>query len=133
MTIYFNSSTNFFYDSAIHDIIPEGSVEVSEEHRQSLLSEINPHQSLGSNKEGLPIILTRTQPHSELCEMERSWRDSELVFADTQIHKIQDGNKTAGRVSEWRQYRNLLREWPASPDFPSKSQRPRRPNKEQFK
>jgi len=48
---------------------------------------------------------------------ERAWRDSELNSADVELLKVQDGG--AGTVSEWRNYRNALRDYPQQPDFPN--------------
>lgn len=54
---------------------------------------------------------------------ERHWRDGELLRADIELSKVQDG-RGDGLVSDWRQYRNMLRDWPEHKDFPSSSSRP---------
>jgi len=56
---------------------------------------------------------------------ERRWRDKELSWADIELNKIQDGY-TSGTVKEYRQYRNDLRNYPDSENFPYGS-RPDRP------
>jgi hypothetical protein len=49
---------------------------------------------------------------------ERSWRDSELAKADIELSKVQDGRGN-GLVSDWRDYRIELREYPEAKDFPN--------------
>lgn len=60
---------------------------------------------------------------------ERLWRDSELVHADIELYKVQDsGPKAKGSVSEWREYRRKLRDYPESEGFPNKESRPVAPD-----
>lgn len=49
--------------------------------------------------------------------LERSWRDSELARADIQLLKVEDGMKGIGTQKAWREYRNALRDYPASEAF----------------
>lgn len=53
---------------------------------------------------------------------ERQWRNAELLRADVELNKVQDGG--TGTVTAWREYRNALRDWPESPDFPNVEARP---------
>jgi hypothetical protein len=48
----------------------------------------------------------------------RAWRDTELDRADIQINIIEDSSMMVGAATVWRAYRVLLRNWPATPDFP---------------
>lgn len=64
----------------------------------------------------------------ELGMLEKAWRDSELLHADVQILKIQDG--AAGSEKEWRAYRVSLRNWPESLSFPDATKRPAAPSTE---
>lgn len=56
---------------------------------------------------------------------ERDWRNSELSRSDIELYKVQDGRGT-GSVSEWREYRNELRDYPETDDFPY-GERPKAP------
>lgn len=56
---------------------------------------------------------------TELAESERYWRNTELARADIQILKVQDGATGLGTQKAWREYRNALRDWPASESFPN--------------
>jgi len=45
-------------------------------------------------------------------------RDAELARADIQLLKVQDGVTGIGTQKAWREYRNALREWPSTENFP---------------
>lgn len=62
-----------------------------------------------------------------LAYEERQWRDWELVRADRELNKVQDGMGT-GTVSAWRSYRCSLRNWPADENFPEQLHRPVAPD-----
>ena len=51
-----------------------------------------------------PYVAPDTRPQEE-----RQWRDAELNNADIELNKVQDGRGT-GLVSDWRDYRNALRD-----------------------
>ena len=60
------------------------------------------------------------------CTYLGSWaqrRDAELNKADIELNKVQDGRGT-GLVSDWRDYRNALRDWPEHESFPDSAFRP---------
>lgn len=59
---------------------------------------------------------------------ERTWRNEELVRADRCLNKVQDGASSVGTVSDWRKYRNELRDWPDHESFPNKVFRPVAPD-----
>jgi hypothetical protein len=60
---------------------------------------------------------------------ERFWRNLELCRADIELYKVQDSDsKAKGSVSDWRNYRKMLRGWPESLDFPNKEFRPKAPD-----
>ena len=63
----------------------------------------------------------------ELAAIGRAWRDGELKRADIEISKAED---TAGMFDAvtWRDYRMVLRDWPADPLFPDPASRPIAPD-----
>lgn len=67
-------------------------------------------------------------PEERLVEIERHWRDLEIIRADNEIrkHEDQDPNIIAS-ISGWRTYRVSLRGWPQSEFFPNPSERPKSP------
>lgn len=67
----------------------------------------------------------KEKSHEELCQEETQWRNFELVNADIELNKVQDGDpKAIGTVSDWRNYRKALRAYTESETFPDKSSRP---------
>lgn len=83
-------------------------------HRQILESQV-----LAGDAE----IIEYTLPEGTNEAIERAWRDSELAIADIELNKVQDG-RGIGLVSDWRDYRNELRNWPEHAGFPNSSYRP---------
>lgn len=69
------------------------------------------------------ISIGSTLTPEVVATWEREWRNNELARVDIAINKVQDGVGT-GTESSWRAYRCALREWPESPEFPNKDQRP---------
>jgi len=76
----------------------------------------------------IQIHLNPEPTADQMSLMERVWRDGELLLADIELNKIQDG-ETDARIAEsqWREYRKALRAWPANKDFPNKDKRPLSP------
>lgn len=74
---------------------------------------------VGEWRDDGPAPLTAEQ----IQRLERLWRDSELPGADFAINQLEDNGQDA---SEWRAYRQALRDYPASPGF-AKCERPARP------
>ena len=73
-------------------------------------------------EQGLAVIEPYVAPDTRPQE-ERTWRDAELAKADIELNKVQDGRGT-GLVSDWRDYRNALRDWPEHESFPDSAFRP---------
>ena len=82
----------------------------------------NYHLALKEVEEGLAVIEPYVAPDTRPQE-ERAWRDAELARADIELNKVQDGRGT-GLVSDWRDYRNVLRDWPEHESFPDSAFRP---------
>jgi hypothetical protein len=73
------------------------------------------------NKEDIKTI---EQANTEvLAKQERSWRNQALKEADIELLKVQD-DRGVGLVSDWRDYRNALRDWPENENFPNSEFRP---------
>ena len=66
-------------------------------------------------------------PTEHLIFLEKSWRNSELVRADVELNKVQDG-VGVGTVTAWRAYRCELRDWPDHANFPDSASRPLAPD-----
>ncbi|MFI8479626.1 phage tail assembly chaperone [Pseudomonas sp. NPDC078700] len=61
-----------------------------------------------------------------LAATERQWRDAELVRADNEIRKAEDGLLGIDPVA-WRAYRIDLRNYPEREGFPTHCPRPNAP------
>jgi hypothetical protein len=79
-------------------------------------------EALEEVEQGLAVIEPYVAPDTRPQE-ERTWRDAELAKADIELNKVQDGRGT-GLVSDWRDYRNELRDWPEHESFPDSAFRP---------
>ena len=79
-------------------------------------------EALEEVEKGLAVIEPYVAPDTRPQE-ERQWRDAELARADIELNKVQDGRGT-GIDSDWRNYRNALRDWPEHDGFPDSTSRP---------
>ena len=60
---------------------------------------------------------------------EKSWIENELHWAGREIDKHLDADPAALNTElAWRTYRNELRAWPGSSDFPASDKRPQKPD-----
>lgn len=106
------------------DIDPEG------RYHPSLISKsAPPHARVGMTYDNGGFYWV--QESQEILESrEKAWRDAELVRADEELNKVQDSDpKAKGTVSEWREYRKLLRGLPEATGFPNKESRPTSPDR----
>lgn len=71
-----------------------------------------------------PLPAGQPEP-AHIADLERAWRDAELLKADVEVNKAVDSAHPA--ESAWRKYRVALRNWPQSDGFPEKSGRPNAP------
>ncbi|MDH1009367.1 phage tail protein [Pseudomonas nicosulfuronedens] len=87
-------------------------------------------------KNGKPVLADPPAPTLErLVEMERNWRDYVLVETDPLIARHRDeleldAANTTLSLAQYREllvYREGLRNWPESPDFPKSDARPGEP------
>lgn len=60
-------------------------------------------------------------------QVEKFWRNAELLRADIELNKVQDG-VGVGTVAAWRTYRCELRDWPSNEKFPDSKYRPTSPD-----
>lgn len=59
-------------------------------------------------------------PEGVSADVERQWRNFELIRADEELNKVQDADpKAKGTVTQWREYRRSLRQYPESEGFTS--------------
>lgn len=79
--------------------------------------------------DGQPVWVVDDTSENQEISFERQWRNSELKRSDIELYKVQDSDpKAVGSVSEWRDYRKLLRAWPDHSEFLNKDSRPKAPD-----
>lgn len=114
MAIFTSKSTQGFYDSDIHSVMPDDAVEITREEHRALLA----GQSEGRIiywSEDVPGLVDRPGPTTdELAEQARRKRDQLLAACDwTQVADAPVDQ------AAWRAYRQALREVPDQSGFPA--------------
>lgn len=77
--------------------------------------------------EEIEAYLNPTSTPEQIASAERAWRNDELERADIELNKVQDG-MGFGTVTQWREYRCALRNWPENEFFPGSAKRPVAPD-----
>jgi len=92
----------------------------SNRHYRKMLEEVT------AGKAEIAPFDHQAKARQDAINVERQWRNGELQRADIEVFKAED---TAGafNAEDWRSYRQTLRAWPASPDFPDSAKRPAAP------
>lgn len=65
MTIFYNSKTGGFYDTDIHAVIPEGSIEITAAEHSALLEGQSKGQSIAADRSGRPVNRAPAEPNLE--------------------------------------------------------------------
>ncbi|WP_322617141.1 hypothetical protein [Pseudomonas sp. BIC9C] len=79
--------------------------------------------------DGLVWVLDAARDLALQSRREKSWIENELHWAGREIDKHLDADPAALNTElAWRTYRNELRAWPTSPEFPSSDKRPLKPD-----
>ena len=126
--MFYAKSTNGFYDVAIHgDKIPSDAVEIAAELYTFLIEEQSSGKTITADENGYPACADPVITPEQLACIERAWRDSELDRADIGLNKVRDG-MGVGTVTQWREYRCALRDWPENEFFPDSAKRPVAPD-----
>jgi len=133
--MFASKSERSFFDSSIHDSMPDDVVEISADAHMALL--IGESQGQVICWEGsCPMLIDPPSLDSEeLATIERAWRDAQLVLTDPLVSRhrdeIEEGGATSITVdqySELQVYRRALRNWPEAGEFPLVDHRPPAPS-----
>jgi hypothetical protein len=84
------------------------------------------YENIRAGKHGKPRPRAQIEIYQAKASEERNWRARELSRADVAINRAEDAGD-AELTRAWRQYRQALRDWPASPNFPDATCRPTAP------
>lgn len=125
MSKYISKTTKGFYDSEDSENLPKDAVEISDEVYEQLKAA--DARLISFDEKGFPSLQESYVIDPELLKItEKEWRNSELLKADIEINKIEDGDtKAVGEISQWREYRKKLRDWPEAKKFPDIKYRPK--------
>jgi len=133
MAIFASLSKNGFWDDSLGEP-PEDGYVVSDEQHQEYLAARTSGKIIDFSY--CPPSLTEPSVSIEqLAEIERRWRNSQLVVTDGVISRHRDELEekvattfTTEQYSGVQTYRRQLRDWPKSMGFPDASQRPFAPS-----
>lgn len=133
---YYCASDGGFYSLAFHGLIPEGAVAVSFEDYALLLEGQEQGKTIAPGADGYPILTAPPRPSPEvMAGMERAWRDARLAETDGVVSRHRDELEggsamtlTAEQYVELQRYRQALRYWSESGDFPLLEHRPPAPD-----
>ena len=128
----FSPSTCSFYDPAINPVLPSDAVEIDDDFYAELLRGNSRGQIITSDKHGYPCLVSPAEPSPDyLAELERTWRNSQLLLTDPLVSRhrdeVEEGGATSLTLEEYAQlqaYRRLLRDWPQGEQFPMIDHRP---------
>lgn len=130
--MFSSKSTRGFYDSSIHDSMPDDVVEISTEFHAELLTGQSVGKVIFWGDDGYPILIDPPPPSAdELAAQERQWRDRQLSLSDGVVTRHRDELEegveptlTAAQYTELQAYRRQLRNWPEAGEFPLVDHRP---------
>lgn len=123
--VYYDFKTKGFYQSDINLTIPATAIEITSEKRKELLGGESQGLQISCGEDRSPVLIDLPIDPEISIMQENAWIKEELTFAGNELDKVQDSDpKAFGTVSQWREYRKLLRAWSEHKDFPNKESRP---------
>ena len=131
---YYSPSTGSTYLEGVH-VCPDDAIPISEERYLSVIACRVDGKVRGHDAEGLPILIDPPPLSAEeLEQVERVWRDAQLVQTDSLVvrhrDEVEDGSTTtliAEQYAELQAFRRALRNWPEGDEFPLIERRPLAP------
>ena len=129
---YYSQQTGCTYLSEMHgNNMPADVVVISEAVFLSVIANPAPGK-VRSHVDGLPVLIDLPPASAaDLIELERQWRDGELLTVTwlrdrhrDQVDIEADTTLTSEQFGELLVYMQALRDWPQSDAFPATDQRP---------
>ncbi len=116
--------------------IPADAVEITAEYHAELLAGQSGTKVIAWGDDGYPFLGDLPPPSpEELAAVERVWRDGQLAATDGIVSRHRDEQEASGattltseQYSQLQQYRQALRKWPESGEFPLLDHRPLGPD-----
>jgi len=117
-------------------VIPKGARLIEVDQYQALLDGQSVGKVIAADADGYPMLTDPPPPTVEqLAELERKWRDGELLATDQMVSRhrdeLEDGaatTLTTEQYTELQRYRRALRNWPENGEFPFLEHRPPEPD-----
>lgn len=132
--MYYCAETAGFYSPAVHKVIPEGAVVLTDQDYALLKKGLELGKQIRLDDAGQPVLVDRQVSLEEATANERAWRDAQLVSTEWLTARHRDEQDmaspttlTAEQFAELLTYRQSLRDWPAAGAFPSAIERPAAP------
>lgn len=135
MKRFYSRSTGATYLEGLHSDIPQDAVLISDDCYDQVIRNPDPSKVRDHDEQGLPVLVERP-PLSvgELAAIERAWRDRQLNETQWLVARYSEERSleltTSNSLEEYSallEYRQHLRDWPASEAFPDSEQRPEAP------
>lgn len=134
--MFASKSERTFFDSSIHDSMPDDVVEISAEAYAALMDGQGKGKVIDWGFDGCPVLVDPPAPPPEFFEnTERAWRDVQLTVTDgvvsrhrDELEESTDITLTTEQYAELQVYRRALRNWPESGEFPLADHRPEAPS-----
>jgi hypothetical protein len=129
MERFYSATTGGFYDGSTD--IPLDALSIPMDEYQFLLDE-QATQFIVPNSDGYPVLVAPPPRSPEaIARVERAWRDEQLTATDGVVSRHRDEQEgsapntlTPEQYSELQQYRQALRNWPQTAEFPLIDHRP---------
>lgn len=133
----YSQTTGCCYLPEIHLEIPLDAKELSEERYQAVIANPERGKARSHDSEGLPILIDLADvvlSPEEQAARERAWRDAQVSETEWLVNRHRDeldlSQTTTLSVElygELLDYRQSLRDWPQSMEFPNPEYRPTAP------
>lgn len=112
---YYSASNNAFYDSEINTVLPEDSVEITDDVWRAMLVGQSDGQVIAADKDGMPSLTDRVLTKDELTAQNVAKKAELRAEADSIIAPLQDAadldmatDSETASLKLWKQYRVAL-------------------------
>ena len=135
MERFYSQATGCTYLSGLNTVMPNDVVLITEDHFLAVIGNPEAGKVRSHNAQGLPILVDPPPlTEQELAAAARAWRNQQLTASQWLVDRDRD-EQAAGapmslstdRYHELLDYRQDLRDWPASVGFPAGTSRPMSP------
>lgn len=129
----YSMSTGCTYFASVHGSdIPSDAVEIPEDLYKTVIGNPRPGMIRAHDEKGLPYLVDA--PEEDAHAVERQWRNAELASVEwirdrhrDEVEINQGTTLDSAKFEELLIYIQQLRDWPQSPKFPEKADRPVKP------